>query len=109
MRAWWACGCVFLAGSLTLAASGGDNGKKLKGNVDAFFKKLDSNMDGKLTKDEFLKMADRAKEKDKAQARQKLSQAYDKLDPEMKGITKEIFRRFLESDKNGEPPANKSK
>ncbi len=106
MKVCWAAACLFLAASLTLGG-GGDNGKKFKGDFEAFFKKLDSNMDGKLTKDEFLKMADRAKEKD--QARAKLSQAYDKLDPEMKGITKEVFRRYLENGKNGEPPANKAK
>ena len=107
MKAWWACGCLFLAASLTLGGGDNGNGKKFKGDFEAFFKKLDTNMDGKLSKDEFLKIADRAKEKD--QARQKLGQEYDKLDPAMKGITKELFRRYLENGKNGEPPPNKSK
>ena len=106
MKVVWALGCLLLAGSLTLTAGGGgDGGKKFKGDFDSFFKKLDANMDGKLSKDEFLKMADRAKDKD--QARDKLSQAYDKLDPEMKGIGKETFRRFLENGKKGDLP-NKS-
>ena len=102
MKTWWAGACFFLAATLTLGAGGGDNGKKFKGDFEAFFKKLDSNMDGKLTKDEFVRMADRAKEKD--QARAKLGQEYDKLDPEKKGITKEVFRKYLENGKNGNPP-----
>ena len=107
MKAWWACVCIVLAGSLVLAGGGDEPGKKSKGDVDAFFKKLDGNMDGKLSKDEFLKMAERAKEKEKA--RQKLSQAYDKIDPEKKGISKDSFRRYyLESAKNNDAP-NKSK
>src|SRR5688572_5936028 len=95
MRVCWLCRC--LVGALVLTRSGiaGDNGKKAKGDFDAFFKKLDSNMDGKLTRGEFLKMADRAKEKE--QARKQLSQAYDKLDPEKKGVTRERFKTFLEN------------
>ena len=109
MKSLWAGICLLLAATLTLGAGGGENGngKKFKGDIDAFFKKLDTNMDGKLSKDEFLRMADRAKEKDQVRAR--LSQANDKLDPEMKGITKEAFRRFLENGKNGASPENKSK
>lgn len=107
MKACWALGGVILALSLSLVAGAGDDGKKRKGDFEAFFKKLDGNMDGKLTKGEFLKMAERAKEKE--QARQKLGLAYDKLDPEKKGITKDAFRRFLENGKNGQRPPNPSK
>src|SRR5438128_2352102 len=107
MRAWWAFGCLFLAVSLVLADGDSGGGKKFKGDFEAFFKKLDSNMDGKLSKEEFLKMADRAKEKD--QVRAKLAQEYDKLDPEMKGISKEVFRKYLENGKNGNSSANKAK
>ena len=108
MKAAWALGCLLMAGSLTLiAAEGGDSGKKFKGDFEAFFKRLDSNMDGKLSKDEFLKMADRAK--DKEQAREKLSQAYDLLDPAMTGITREVFRRFLENGKKSQQSQNKAK
>jgi Ca2+-binding EF-hand superfamily protein len=92
--------------TLTLAASGGDDAKKGKGDFEAFFKKLDSNMDGKLNKEEFLKMAIRAKQPEKA--RQKLGQAYDKLDPEKKGVTKDQLKRFLDENKNGEPPPKTS-
>jgi hypothetical protein len=99
MKACWTAGCLLTALWLSGAGSAvGDNPKKF--NFDAFFKKLDTNMDGRLSKEEFLKMADRAKEKE--QARAKLSQAYDMLDPEMKGITKEVFRRFLENGKSAD-------
>lgn len=108
MKVWWSCGCIIIACSLALAAGGdGGGGKKTKGGFEALFKKLDSNMDGKLTKDEFLKMADRAKEKE--QARQKLGQTYDKMDPDNKGISREIFRRFLDSRKTGAGAQDKSK
>ena len=106
MRAWWAGLCLFAAASLTIAGGDYGSGKKFK-DFEAFFKKLDSNMDGRLSKEEFLRMADRAKEKE--QARAKLSQEYDKLDPEKKGIAKEVFRRYLENGKNGDSPNNKSK
>ena len=102
MKLCWICGCLLAALFLTLGASAGDNGKKSKGDFEAFFKKLDTNMDGKLTKDEFLKMAERAKEKE--QARKQLSAAYDKLDPEKKGVTKEKFKNFLENGRNGQGP-----
>lgn len=107
MKACWAVGCVILALSVTIVAGAGDDGKKRQGKFDDFFKKLDNDMDGKLTKSEFLRMAERAKEKE--QARRKLGQAYDKLDPQKKGITKEVFRRFLENGKNGgrRPPSSK--
>ena len=101
MRVWWTSGCLLAA--LLIAGAGGaigDNPRKFKGDFDAFFKRLDTNMDGRLSKDEFLKMADRAKEKD--QARAKLSQAYDMLDPEMKGISKDLFRRYLENGKSAD-------
>lgn len=107
MRIWWAGACLFVAASLTIAGGDQSGSKKFKGDFEAFFKKLDGNMDGKLTKDEFLKMADRAKEKE--QARAKLGQEYDKLDPQKKGIAKETFRRYLENGKNGGPPNSKSK
>jgi hypothetical protein len=98
MRVFWSGGCFGIALALTLGVSAGENGKKAKGDFEAFFKKLDTNMDGKLTKDEFLKMAERAKEKE--QARRQLSQAYDKLDSDKKGVTRERFKAFLEKKAN---------
>jgi EF hand domain-containing protein len=102
MRLWGVLGCVTVLLAAAFGVSAGDTSKKFKGDFDAFFRKLDSNMDGRLSKDEFLRMADRAKERD--QARQKLSQAYDQLDPEMRGLTKDVFRRFLENGRIAEAP-----
>ena len=63
--------------------------------MEAIFRKLDTNKDGRLSKDEFLKMADRFRDKEKA--RLELGQTFDKLDPGNKGLTKEQFRRIVES------------
>ncbi|MCI0685508.1 MAG: hypothetical protein L0Y71_25685 [Gemmataceae bacterium] len=107
MKACWALGCMIVVLSLAVVAGAGGDGKKRKGDFETFFKKLDKDMDGKLTKAEFLKMADYAKEK--AQARRKLAAAYDKLDPERKGIAKDVFRRLLESSKTSDGPPAPSK
>ncbi len=89
-------GLLALTALLTALATtrADEDAKKPKIDIEAFFKKLDSNVDGRLSKAEFLKMAERAKDKDKA--RDKLGQAFDKLDPDMKGISKERFKKFLE-------------
>jgi len=84
------------------ATSSGQNGKPTsvdapKGNVDTFFTQLDKNKDGKLSRSEFVLLADRSQEKEKA--RQQLGQAFDKLDPANKGITREQFKRFLDAQK----------
>jgi Ca2+-binding EF-hand superfamily protein len=70
-------------------------GKKL--DVEAAFKKLDANSDGKLSKDEFLKLADRFKDKDKA--REKLTKAFEKIDPQNQGLSKDQFGQYLDSVK----------
>jgi hypothetical protein len=86
---------LFLTAVVLLgSAQAGDDGKKGK-DIDAIFRKLDSNMDGKLTKDEFLKIADRFRDKDRA--RVELGMTFDKLDPNNKGITKDQFRTFVET------------
>jgi Ca2+-binding EF-hand superfamily protein len=86
---------VFAALGLLLGTSAaGDNSKKSK-DIEAIFRKLDTNMDGKLSKDEFLKIADKFRDKEKA--RTQLSRAYDRLDPDRKGITQEQFRVFIET------------
>src|SRR5262249_52798599 len=81
-----------------------DQFKRTNGKVDAekFFKKLDANSDGKLSRDEFLKLADRVKETDRDKARDRLAKFYDKLDPQRRGLTKEQFKAFLEARKNGD-------
>jgi Ca2+-binding EF-hand superfamily protein len=76
--------------------SAGDDGKKGR-DIDVIFRKLDSNNDGRLTKDEFLKIADKFRDKDKA--RRQLGQTYDRLDPDQKGLTREQFRSFVEVNK----------
>jgi EF-hand domain pair len=77
-------------------------------DVEAIFKKLDSNNDGKLSKDEFLKLADNFKNREKA--REKLATAFEKFDTAKTGLTKDQFRRYLDSVKKKDapsPPASK--
>lgn len=81
---------------LILGFADGQESKK-KFDVDAIFKKLDANSDGKLSKDEFLKLADRFKDKEKA--REKLTMAFEKIDPQNKGLSKEQLRTYLDSAK----------
>jgi Ca2+-binding EF-hand superfamily protein len=70
--------------------------KKPKLDIDAIFKKLDTNNDGKLQKDEFLKMAERYK--DQVKAREKLTMVFAKIDEKSVGyLSKEQFRMYLES------------
>jgi Ca2+-binding EF-hand superfamily protein len=83
---------------LVLGSAGAqDTPKKGKLDVDAIFKKLDTNNDGYLSKDEFLKLAERFKDKDKA--REKLTMAFEKFDTDKMGLTKNQFRMYLESVK----------
>jgi EF-hand domain pair len=69
--------------------------KKTKLDVDAIFKKLDTNNDGFLSRDEFLKLADRFK--DKTKAKEKLTMTYEQLMPSAKGISPDQFRKYVES------------
>jgi Ca2+-binding EF-hand superfamily protein len=85
---------VFTALVLLGPARAADDGKKGK-DIDAIFRKLDANMDGKLTKSEFLKIADRFRDKDRA--RVELGLTFDKLDPNNKGLTSVQFRTFVET------------
>ena len=87
---------------LSAAGFGADDEfkKKVRIDPDTFFKKLDSNGDGKLSRDEFLKLADRVKDKDKERVRDRLAKTYDRLDPQRKGLTKDQFKSFLEMKKN---------
>ena len=54
MRVVGICALCLTVCALLGAVRAGDDGKKGK-DIDAIFKKLDVNMDGKLSKDEFLK------------------------------------------------------
>ena len=88
---------LMTAGFFLTGVSAQDTTKKGKLDVDAIFKKLDTNSDGRLSKDEFLKLADRFKDKDKARA--KLTMAFEKIDPDNKGLSKDVFRKYLETVK----------
>lgn len=67
-------------------------------DVDSIFKKLDSNADGKLQKEEFLKMSDRFKDKEKA--REKLVSAFVRIDSAKAGfLSKDQFRTYLDATK----------
>jgi Ca2+-binding EF-hand superfamily protein len=86
---------VALTVGLLMGGAEAQDTKKSKLDVDAIFKKLDTNNDGRLQRDEFLKMAERFKEKDKA--REKLTMTFEKLDTDKKGLSIEQFRKYLES------------
>ncbi|MSQ93916.1 MAG: hypothetical protein EXR98_05090 [Gemmataceae bacterium] len=88
---------VALAIGLLMGGAGAQDTKKGKLDVEAIFKKLDTNSDAKLQKDEFLKMADRVKDKEKA--REKLTVTFEKLDTDKKGLSIEQFRKYLENGK----------
>jgi hypothetical protein len=66
-------------------------------DADALFKKLDVDKDGKLTKKEFLKIADEFKEKIGEKnlefARTLIGKRYDELDPTGVGLTLDQFRK----------------
>lgn len=78
--------------------------KKPKLDIDVVFRKLDSNSDGKLVKDEFLRLADRFKDKEKA--REKLTRTHNIIDPTNAGLTKDQFRKYLDSVKKKEETPN---
>ena len=84
--------CLTIAMGLLLGSAGAQEAQKV--DVDAIFKKLDANSDGKLSKDEFLKLANRFKDKEKA--REKLTMAFDKIDPKNEGLSKDQFRKYLD-------------
>ncbi len=52
---------ALLVSLLILSVAGAEDAKVKQGDFEVFFKKLDTNMDGKLSKDEFLRMAERAR------------------------------------------------
>ncbi len=89
---------LVLAGVLVLSNASAQDTKRGKIDVEAIFKKLDTNNDAKLQKDEFLKMADRFKDKDKA--REKLTATFVTIDTAKNGyLSREQFRVYLDSAK----------
>jgi Ca2+-binding EF-hand superfamily protein len=89
--------CTAMALGLLLSSASAQEQKKGTFDIDAIFKKLDTNNDGKLSKDEFLKLADRFKDKEKA--REKLTKAFERFDTQKMGLTKVQFRKYVESVK----------
>jgi Ca2+-binding EF-hand superfamily protein len=89
--------CTVMAVGLFLGSAGGQEQKKGNFDIDAIFKKLDTNNDGKLSKEEFLKLAERFKDKEKARA--KLVKAFEQFDTEKMGLTKAQFQKYVESVK----------
>ena len=96
-------GALFVMFAMVLANAGAQPpAKNGKLDVDGIFKKLDTNNDGKLQKDEFLKLCDNFKNKDKA--REKLTAAFDMIDSAKIGyLTTHQYRTYLESGKKKEP------
>ena len=93
MARWFGMLFTVVAAGLVLASAGAQETKKI--DVDAIFKKLDTNSDGKLSKDEFLKLADNFK--DKVKAREKLTKTFEMIDPRSEGVNKDQFRKYLET------------
>jgi Ca2+-binding EF-hand superfamily protein len=94
-------GLAVLGVSMVLVTSAGaaDEQKDKKRDPAALFKKLDTNNDGKISKDEFLKIADKIKAKagdDKAaKITQMLEKAFDKLDTNKDGyLSPDEFKAF---------------
>jgi Ca2+-binding EF-hand superfamily protein len=96
-------GLAVLGASMMLIASAGaadeQKGDKKKADPAALFKKLDTNGDGKISKDEFLKIADKLKAKagdDKAaKMTQALEKIFTKLDTNGDGyLSPEEFKAF---------------
>ncbi len=104
MARWLGMLLVALTAALLLGGVQAQDTKK-KLDSEAIFKKLDANKDGKLSKDEFLKLADNFKNRDKA--REKLVTAFEKFDTDKTGLTQDQFRKYLDSVKRKDeaPPA----
>lgn len=92
MARWFGMLFLIIAAGVVLTSADAQETKKI--DVDAIFKKLDANSDGKLSKDEFLKLAENFK--DKVKAREKLTRTFEKIDPNNEGVSKDQFRKYLE-------------
>jgi hypothetical protein len=99
---------IALTAAFLLGGVQAQDTKKGKLDAEAIFKKLDANSDGKLSKDEFLKLCDNFKNKDRA--REKLTAAFEKFDTHKMGLTQDQFRKYLDSvKKKDETPPSTNK
>src|ERR1700726_2535667 len=94
MAPWW--GRLFIAVTVgfVLSSAHAQDSPKKDIDVDGIFKKLDTNNDGKLSKDEFLKLADNFKDKEKA--RKKLADCFEMIDTDKTGLSIQQFRTYFE-------------
>lgn len=90
--------------------AGKKKGKKGKGRIGdpaAAFKKLDANSDGKLTKDEFLKIADKVQDANKAaKFKERLTKTFDKLSDGKDSVTLDQFKKISELRKKKKKSAD---
>ncbi len=101
---------ISLALVMTAASAGDedDNKKKKKVDAAAIFKKLDADNNGRLSKEEFLKIADRAKDADRAEKfKAILTKVFAKLATDNQGLTLDQFREGMK--KVGEVVGKKKK
>jgi Ca2+-binding EF-hand superfamily protein len=90
-------GMVALAWNLAVAPAPASaaEGKKKKTDLEALFKKLDTNNDGKLSKEEFAKIAELGKKKGAKSKR--IDQLFQKLDTNNDGsLSLEEFKKIRE-------------
>lgn len=82
--------------SIASAGDDDDNKKKKKLDAETIFKKLDADNNGRLSKEEFLKIADRAKDAERAEKfKAFLTKIYEKLATDKQGITLDQFREGM--------------
>ena len=93
---------IALAVGFVVSSAAAQDTPKKAINVDAIFMKLDTNNDGKLSRDEFLKLADNFKDKEKA--RGKLTKAFEMIDTSKKGVSIEQFRTYFETARKKDEP-----
>src|SRR5690242_18736360 len=95
MARWIGTALVLLTATLILGGVQAQDTQKKKLDAAVIFKKLDTNSDGKLSKDEFLKLADHFKNRDKA--REKLTASFVTFDTSKMGLSQDQFRMYLDS------------
>jgi Ca2+-binding EF-hand superfamily protein len=95
--------CIVIAFLMALAgAEAGQQDKKSRRKMDpdVLFKKLDTNKDGRVSREEFLKLAAKIQERlgpeKGAQIAERLGQMFDQYDTDKKGLTLQQFRQMRE-------------